>query len=150
MCSPDSETSSNAGRNLILDPEAYAKTLWNYAFTNAYFPRGIRATDIDFMVEINGHFLFGEFQKPNKQASKGQRLALERLAQKTFVTVFRVIGYPPAAVGEWSATGEKRAGGTGTESFLTFLHEWAAVADQVRTQDRATQVCGETFPRRLD
>jgi hypothetical protein len=134
----------------MLDPEAYAKTLWDYAFTNGCFPRGIRATDIDFMVEINGHFLFGEFQKPNKQASKGQRLALARLAQKAFVTVFRVIGYPPAAVGEWSATGENGDSGTGTESFLRFLREWVAVADGVRTQDRATQVCGERSPRRLD
>ena len=128
MSSQSSETSSVAGHNLRLDRENYAKTLWDYAFTNACFPRGIRPTDIDFMVEMNKHFLFGEFAQPNKELSKGQEYALNRLARQPNTTVFRVVGFPPNSVGEWEVIGSGRSG-TGTDSFLEFLREWVESVD---------------------
>lgn len=44
------------------------------------FPRNIRPTDIDGMVEINGHFLFIEEKRAGVAPDEGQRRALRRLS----------------------------------------------------------------------
>lgn len=51
------------------------------------FPRGIRPTDIDGMVEINDHFLFLEEKCAGKGPDEGQRRALQRLASRSGVMV---------------------------------------------------------------
>lgn len=128
MSSPSLGTLSE-GHNLRMDREAYAKCLWDYHFTNGCFPRGIRPTDVDFMVEMSNHFLFGEFEGVDKAQSKGQDLALRRLAARPGSTVFVVVGYPPDSVGEWYVIAGSELGsglsGTGRESFLEFLRKWA-------------------------
>lgn len=51
------------------------------------FPRGIRPTDIDGMVEINGHFLFMEEKRAGAAMHDGQRFALRSLSRLPGVTV---------------------------------------------------------------
>jgi hypothetical protein len=51
------------------------------------FPRGIRPTDIDGMVEINGHFLFLEEKRQGAIPHDGQRMALKKLSRFHGVTV---------------------------------------------------------------
>lgn len=46
------------------------------------FPRKIRPTDIDGMVEINNRFLFLEEKRAGVGPDDGQRLALRRLSQR--------------------------------------------------------------------
>jgi hypothetical protein len=53
----------------------------------AAFPRGIRPTDIDAMVEINGHFLFIEQKGAGVSLGNGQRRALAALAAQPNTTV---------------------------------------------------------------
>lgn len=55
------------------------------------FPRSIRPTDIDGMVEINGHILVLEEKCFGKGPDEGQRRALKVLAEgpKTTVVFFR-------------------------------------------------------------
>lgn len=56
----------------------------------AAFPRNIRPTDIDAMVEINGHFLFIEQKSAGVSLENGQRRALATLAQQPNTTVLIV------------------------------------------------------------
>lgn len=51
------------------------------------FPRGIRPTDIDGMVEVDGRFLFMEEKGQGVPLPEGQRVALLRLAKFHDVTV---------------------------------------------------------------
>ncbi|MFT3871097.1 MAG: hypothetical protein QM714_00390 [Nocardioides sp.] len=52
------------------------------------FPRGIYPTDVDGMVEMNGHLLFLEQKGPGVGIDTGQRLAMRHLANlSTKVTV---------------------------------------------------------------
>lgn len=51
------------------------------------FPRQIRPTDIDGMVEINDHFLFLEQKHCGAGPNEGQRRALRRLSKRSDVTV---------------------------------------------------------------
>ncbi len=50
---------------------------WSLCVENA--PRKITPTDIDYMVECAGHFLFFEMKQESATMPYGQRLALERL-----------------------------------------------------------------------
>lgn len=51
------------------------------------FPRKIRPTDVDGVVEINGHFLFLEEKGPGVMLQFGQMLMFRRLAERPNVTV---------------------------------------------------------------
>lgn len=61
------------------------------------FPRRIRPTDIDGMVEINDRFLFMEQKGFGAGPDNGQRIALLKLARRKGITV---LFFRPAAVGQ--------------------------------------------------
>lgn len=61
------------------------------------FPRRIRPTDIDGMVEINGQFLFIEEKCAGKGPDEGQRRALKAVSSLPGVTV---LIFRPVADGE--------------------------------------------------
>lgn len=50
---------------------------WSLCLENA--PRAITPTDVDYMVEASGYFLFFEMKTIGAPIPKGQRIALERL-----------------------------------------------------------------------
>lgn len=60
------------------------------------FPRKIRPTDIDGVVEINNHFLFLEQKGEGVPVPAGQLLMFKRLAAKPNITV---VIFRPCAVG---------------------------------------------------
>lgn len=64
------------------------------------FPRAIRPTDVDGLVEVNEHFLFLEEKSAGKSLDEGQRLALARLARLPRVTV---VVFRPGAASELEA-----------------------------------------------
>ena len=49
-------------------------------------------SNLDMVYERNGHFLVGEWKRPNEMISGGQRLLLHRLASKPNFKVVLIIG----------------------------------------------------------
>jgi hypothetical protein len=97
------------------------------------FPRKIRPTDIDGMVEINGHFLFLEEKGPGCTPDDGQRIALRRLSQYPDVTtvLFRPSIRQPGDL-ECLVYGQGEPRGfqpRSRDSFKNWLRGWAAHAD---------------------
>lgn len=100
------------------------------------FPRAIRPTDIDGMVEINGSFLFMEEKRAGAGMHDGQRFALRSLSRLPSVTVlvFRpllaevevgadmeVLIYRDGATDGWHQT---------TRAWLTdWLRDWSSHAE---------------------
>lgn len=96
------------------------------------FPRRIRPTDIDGLVEINGHFLFLEEKRAGCGPDEGQRRALLALSELPDVTVifFRpgkrsdleclIFGMGPAQGWQPFSRAE----------FLSWLTDWATESDQ--------------------
>lgn len=72
----------------------YFDTLPSWDYLIDCFPRGIRPTDIDGMVEMNGSFLFLEQKGEGVPLQTGQLLAFKRLAElpKVTVVIFRPRG----------------------------------------------------------
>lgn len=96
------------------------------------FPRGIRPTDIDGMVEINGKFLFMEEKRQGAAPESGQRLALKRLSMNpnTTVALFR-----PALRSPFELLVFRNGVGSGWEpatraDLLEFFRHWADMADR--------------------
>lgn len=65
----------------------YIESLPNWDEYIECFPRGIRPTDVDGFVEINGQLLFLEEKQEGKGPDEGQRRALAALAARDGVTV---------------------------------------------------------------
>ena len=94
------------------------------------FPRNIRPTDVDGLVEVNGHILVLEEKCVGKGPDEGQRRALQRLASLPNVRVvfFRPIG---TEGGLETLTFPDPDGWkpTTSEAFALSLHAWAVWAD---------------------
>jgi hypothetical protein len=106
----------------------YMTSLPSWERFNECFMRGIQPTDVDGLVEINGHFLFLEEKGAGVPMTQGQRQALRRLADLPSVTVivFRPLGddlevmvMPDPAV--WQPFT--------TDAFYELISTWALVAD---------------------
>lgn len=101
------------------------------------FPRGIYPTDIDGMVEINGHILFIEQKGPGVAIDTGQRLAMRHLANlspKVTVVFMRPGKASDLEVliyhRDHEATGFRPCT---RDDFLTWLRGWAERADTQKT-----------------
>lgn len=95
------------------------------------FPRGIRPTDVDGMVEINDHFLFIEEKRSGASLLEGQRQALRRLATRPRVTVLYIRAGVPDDV-EILVFGQGPPGGWQPMSrpmLLGWLRAWSVSAD---------------------
>lgn len=127
--------SSSAGRNLRLSPEEYAKRLWDWTDLNECFERGIRLTDIDGFVEVGKKFLFLEGKPPGGRLPRGQKIALERLAQFPDITVVIIEGNPPFEIRGWRVIGKQRYKGNNEEfkMFIRMWFEWADKSDEFET-----------------
>lgn len=97
----------------------------------AAFPRKIRPTDVDGMVEIGGNFLFLEEKRAGCTPDEGQRKALLRLSRLPGVTV---MFFRPGAMSDYEVLifglGEPKGWQPQTRLWLTdWLHDWACQAD---------------------
>lgn len=114
----------------------------------AAFPRGIRPTDVDAMVEMGGNFLFLEGKKFGAGFdSEGQRRALKALSRKGSVTVVCVRDGKPGPVqteyeilvfrnGDCEKGWQKLA----KSDLVQYLSSWAERADRNPAPDLAQQV----------
>lgn len=68
------------------DGNCYYEQLPNWDDLIACLPRDIRPTDVDGMVEINGHVLFLEEKRPGVMLHEGQRRALWSLSGRDNIT----------------------------------------------------------------
>lgn len=103
------------------------------------FPRKIRPTDIDGMVEINDHFLFLEEKKAGVGPDNGQRRALKALATRPRVTT---VFFRPGHHSELEVLILTQGDATGWQPvtrawFKDWLIAWAAAADATQLGDTA-------------
>lgn len=111
------------------DGGCYYDTLPSWDYLIECFPRGIRPTDIDGMVEMNGSFLFLEQKGAGVPIQAGQLLAFKRLAELPNVTVviFRPLGLEDFDLlvlpkpGQWEPVTH--------DGFVSRLRRWATNAD---------------------
>lgn len=109
----------------------YVKQLPDWEDIIQRFPRNIRPTDIDGMVEINGHFLFLEEKSAGAPIESGQRMALKSLSRNpnTTVLVFRPAGkrdLEAMVIKDGSTDGFRPCSRT---QFLHWIERWATHAD---------------------
>lgn len=98
------------------------------------FPRRIRPTDVDGMVEINDHFLFLEEKRKGVGPDEGQRRAMFALSNLADVTV---VFFRPGQASELEVLifgeGPPQGWQPRTRLWLTdWLHDWAFQADRER------------------
>jgi hypothetical protein len=67
----------------IRSRETVAERLWDWGFLNAALPGQIRPMDLDGIVEKNGQFLVLEGKPLGHDLPTGQKITLEKMAQKT-------------------------------------------------------------------
>lgn len=99
------------------------------------FPRHIRPTDVDGMVEINGHILILEEKTQGKPLDNGQRRALKALTERPHTTV---VVFRPGSVSDLEvlilANGATPEGyqRVSRDWFRGWLRAWARAADQTQ------------------
>jgi len=77
----------------IRDVQAFNRNAVDWTIL-APLPRGCIPSDIDGFLEINRHFLFLEAKGPGGELSRGQEMALKRLADVDQITVLIVEWIP--------------------------------------------------------
>lgn len=113
--------------------DCYYKQLPEWDDLIECFPRNIRPTDVDGMVEINGHVLFLEEKGPSVKLHEGQRRALRSLSMRPAITTlfFRpvaknVTDLECLVLGQGDPLGWQRK----ERAWLKdWLRDWAAHAD---------------------
>lgn len=139
----------------------YYESLPNWDDFILAFPRSIRPTDIDGMVEINGHFLFLEEKREGKALDAGQFHAFKALAQQPRTTIAFI---RPSSLGDLEVLTWEDGEPSGWQTrdriwFADWLHMWATRADQAclrglpsggpssaRSRSSRLMSCGPGFP----
>lgn len=110
----------------------YIQNLPSWDYLDGSFPRGIIPTDIDGMVEVNGHFLFIEQKGPGAAPNTGQSAAFRALSMLPNVKVAII---RPGANTELELN--VLSDGVGTyfqpisrDDFVEFCRAWSADADE--------------------
>lgn len=113
------------------DRGCYYDTLPDWGDLIECFPRRIRPTDIDGMVEINGRFLFLEQKQAGAGPDEGQRRALIALSALPSVTVAFFRATPVAEHLQVLIFPEPQGWQEVTRDwFKGWLREWAAAAEE--------------------
>ena len=91
-------------------------------------------SNVDMMMERKGHFLVGEWKKPNERISKGQEILLKALAKRPKFTVLIVSGDTATDMivhRFWriNPDGTFVEKGDSTQDFKDYLQEWFLMAD---------------------
>lgn len=112
----------------------YIKQLPNWDDLISCFPRGIRPTDVDGLVEINRNFLFLEEKSAGAGLLEGQRRTLRNLSQVEGITTvcFRPLRDAPATDLEVLIFSQAVPDGWQRRSrtwLKDWLRDWAANAD---------------------
>lgn len=78
----------------INNSEEYVKSLWDWRVLDGCFGGKIKPSDIDGMVERNGHFLYLETKKPGVELTMGQEIAAKNRVKDGVSTYVVIWGYP--------------------------------------------------------
>ena len=79
----------------INNPSAFVASLWDWAILDGCFGNThIRPTDIDGLVERNGHFLYLETKLPGTATNEGQERTWTSLVATKKFAVLVIWGYP--------------------------------------------------------
>lgn len=88
----------------IRDMDTYVSQIWDWSFLNDCFGETkIRVTDVDGLIERNGHFLLIETKMPKQEIPVGQAILFEKFAREERHHVLIVWGYKnkPVAAQFW-------------------------------------------------
>lgn len=78
----------------IHSPDIYAANIWDWGFLDECFsPSKIKITDIDGLIERNGHFLLIETKMPDIEIPKGQSILFDALLKTRCFHVLIIWGY---------------------------------------------------------
>ena len=91
----------------IKNKDQYVANLWDWGFLDGCFGNTkIRVTDLDGLVERNGHFLFIEAKSSGVGVPRGQQILFDRLIESGRNTVLVVWGEPnrPEMARLWGGT----------------------------------------------
>ena len=91
-------------------------------------------SNVDGILERNGHFLILEWKRPGEKVSEGQRIMLQALAAKPSFMVVIIYGNTDNQTvvdSYWVLTPEGKPvkSGVGFESFKQFYRQWYELAD---------------------
>lgn len=91
-------------------------------------------SNVDGILERNGHFLIMEWKRPGEKVSAGQRIMLQALASKPDFMVVIIYGNTDNETivnSYWLLTPEGKPvkTGIGFESFKQFYRQWYELAD---------------------
>ena len=79
----------------IESPEQFVNNLWDWGILDGCFGESkIKPTDVDGLVERNGHFLILEAKSPTAEVKQGQEITFQHAIQAKSMTVFVVWGEP--------------------------------------------------------
>ena len=90
--------------------------------------------NIDMMLERKGHFLVGEWKRPNERISKGQEIMLKALAKRAKFTVLIISGDTDHGMivhkfWKIKSDGTTELKGDSTDKFKDYLTDWYLMAD---------------------
>jgi hypothetical protein len=111
----------------------YKDRLPDWGILDGCFPRGIRPSDIDGCVEINGHFLMLEWKPRNGFLTRGQLLMFQGItAGTTRGQVVVIYGDPgvPAEIEVWQRGNRQFRQACDLAFLRWFCEQWGVVAGQ--------------------
>ena len=113
----------------IQDRDKYRDAAWDWDILDGCFGKGkIRPSDIDGVVERNGHFLFLEAKPQGKELGTGQRILFERLAAKPDITVLVLWGEKEQPEEMWIVGFDKQP--CTLEDVRHYCRRWFAFANR--------------------
>lgn len=91
-------------------PQIRQQGLLRFDFLGGCLPGRAAPTDIDMVIERNGHFLVIECKRPGQQIPRGQEITFDRLLELGCgrVRILVIEGHPPADIVACSWWGKQR------------------------------------------
>lgn len=111
----------------------YASSFWDWTFLNGCFGlTKIKVSDIDGVVERNGHFLVIETKKPNEAMGGGQKIMYERLTQMEPFTLLVIVGEVniPQRAELWTRAGIQHYAPATIQTIQTLVTQWFDTANR--------------------
>jgi hypothetical protein len=118
----------------IRDIDRYVNNLWDWGFLDDCFGgTRIRVTDLDGIVERNGHFLVLECKSHDAQIPRGQAIMFEKMAATQLFTIFVIWGEQnrPERMRIIGKNGTKDYAQVDIEDVRKFTHRWYSVVSDI-------------------
>lgn len=113
----------------IRNPEDYLGSFWDWEVFNKCFEgTKIRITDVDGLVERNGHFLLLETKRPGVEVPLGQAILFDRICRDPHWLVLVIWGETdqPECWQLWGNPNKKHGN---LQDLQAFISQWFRYAD---------------------